>query len=433
MCMRSARALLGIVVFMVVACGDDDAEPVDSGPTADSEPPMMDTGEPSTPIEVGLMMAQTGELGFAFVGESGACSAAFAQINEGGGPMGRMLELTENHDTGSGDETIIAASVSELLTANVPAILGATSSGEAIAAIPELTGANMLFLSGAAGAPSVDDTDDNDLFFRTIPVATYSIGGTAGFLRLEGHNTLVVLAKDDTANAELGQGIADAFSAAGGTASVVNYTFEEGMAFDAAGVLAQATMNNPDAIVLSGFPMDAAAILNAWDPAAWTGQWMLGASLSGQAELLDLVGAEKMEGIAGIGHASPVGPRFDEFQRRFTAHNGEGLDSFAAFQAAWYDAAILLGLAMHQAGSLEGPAIRDALREVANSPGEEVSVLNAHEALAMIDAGMDINYVGITGDIEFDSTGNSPGRAGLSFYRDGALVQDRILVEGVDY
>jgi ABC-type branched-subunit amino acid transport system substrate-binding protein len=73
-----------------------------------------------------------------------------------------------------------------------------------------------------------------------------------------------------------------------------------------------------------------------------------------------------------------------------------------------YDAVYLIALAAQKAGSTDPTAIRDALRDVANSPGETVSpgTDGYKAALKLIADGKDINYEGAAGPVDMDKNGD---------------------------
>jgi len=73
-----------------------------------------------------------------------------------------------------------------------------------------------------------------------------------------------------------------------------------------------------------------------------------------------------------------------------------------------YDAVYLIALAAEKAGSTDSTAIRDALRDVANPPGEVVSpgTDGFKAALKLIADGKDINYEGAAGPVDMDKNGD---------------------------
>ena len=69
---------------------------------------------------------------------------------------------------------------------------------------------------------------------------------------------------------------------------------------------------------------------------------------------------------------------------------------------------MLLALAIEKAGEAEGTALRDAIREVANPPGERVGpgAEGLGRALELLRDGIDINYEGAAGPHDFDQFGD---------------------------
>ena len=87
-----------------------------------------------------------------------------------------------------------------------------------------------------------------------------------------------------------------------------------------------------------------------------------------------------------------------------------------------FDAAMILALAIEKAGSTDGPAIRDAMREVTNAPGEPVGPGDFAKAKELIAAGTDIDYQGAAGNHEFDENGDVSGIFEHWAVKDGAIV-----------
>ena len=73
---------------------------------------------------------------------------------------------------------------------------------------------------------------------------------------------------------------------------------------------------------------------------------------------------------------------------------------------------MLIALAAAKAGTTtDSVAIRDALRDVANPPGEVVGpgLAGIQKALSLIASGQDINYEGASGPVDFDENGDVSG------------------------
>ena len=64
------------------------------------------------------------------------------------------------------------------------------------------------------------------------------------------------------------------------------------------------------------------------------------------------------------------------------------------------------------AGNTDRTAIRNALREVANPPGEKILPGEWAKAKKLIAAGTDIDYEGVSGPQDFDNNGDVTGFIG---------------------
>ena len=86
-----------------------------------------------------------------------------------------------------------------------------------------------------------------------------------------------------------------------------------------------------------------------------------------------------------------------------------------------FDAGMLIALAIEKADSVEPVAIRDALREVANPEGEVVGPDDILRALELIRSGADVNYVGASGELDFDVYGDVSGTMEIWRIKDGVV------------
>jgi ABC-type branched-subunit amino acid transport system substrate-binding protein len=93
--------------------------------------------------------------------------------------------------------------------------------------------------------------------------------------------------------------------------------------------------------------------------------------------------------------------------------------------AETYDAVVLIALAAEKAGTTtSSAAIRDALRDIANPPGEIVGpgVDSIKRALYLIQEGKDINYEGAGGSQDFDANGDVISTIEIWKIEGGAIV-----------
>ena len=128
-------------------------------------------------------------------------------------------------------------------------------------------------------------------------------------------------------------------------------------------------------------------------------------------EILDGVGAEALEGmkgtapegaIAGLGETPTA--RSKVFSEALTKARGRGPET--GLEAGAYDSAICLCLAAEKAGSTQGTAIRDALRDVCGGYGEPFGPGGVAEALEAIRADRDVDFDGAGNAMEWNAVGD---------------------------
>ena len=96
--------------------------------------------------------------------------------------------------------------------------------------------------------------------------------------------------------------------------------------------------------------------------------------------------------------------------------------------AETYDAVVLVALAAEKAGTTtDSSLIRDALRDVANPPGEVVGpgVVGIARALELIRGGVDIDYEGAGGSQNFDANGDVISTIEVWKIENGEIVSQR--------
>ena len=73
-----------------------------------------------------------------------------------------------------------------------------------------------------------------------------------------------------------------------------------------------------------------------------------------------------------------------------------------------YDATIALALAAQAAGSLDGPAIRDHLRNIGSPPGQVVLGTSGGvaDALRLLAEGREVDYEGVATTLDWDENGD---------------------------
>jgi branched-chain amino acid transport system substrate-binding protein len=86
-----------------------------------------------------------------------------------------------------------------------------------------------------------------------------------------------------------------------------------------------------------------------------------------------------------------------------------GVDPNAVFSPQSYDAAFILALAIEKKKSATRDGLAQAVRDVSSPPGVTILPGEWAKAKAALAAGMDINYEGATGPVDFDKVGDVAG------------------------
>ncbi len=359
------------------------------------------------PIKIGALVGLTG--GLAPYGPSIADGAQMAvdTINAAGGVLGRQLELVIRDSGTSADVGRDAAS--KLIEIDgVQAIVGALSSGVTVAVSSVTIPAEVVLISPASTAPSVTALDDNDFVFRTVvpdSVQGVVLGRLAVFSNYK--NVSVVYVNND-----YGKGLADTFKATfeelGGMVTAMVPLEELKPSYR--GEVGIALIGDPDAIMMACYPVDGNKIIVEAVEAGYTGDFLLtdGMKGGGVAPGIACPSAEAGGVLEGsYGTVAARGYKADQFEADYTA-GGYGPTTIPYHDKA-YDAVMVIALAMVKSGETSGTAIRDNLRAVANPPGEVVYYDEWEKAVALLQAGKDINYQGAGGGVNFSPAGDVDG------------------------
>jgi len=354
-------------------------------------------------IPVGALMALTGALGPYGPPIANGAQLAVDQINAAGGVLGRPLELLIADTATSPDVGRTAAS--KLIEINgVCAIVGALSSGVTLAASSVTIPAEVPLISPASTAPSIPALNDNDFVFRTV-VSDEVQGVVMGEFAIEqGYRTASVI----YVNNDYGKGLADTFAAtfeAAGGRVLRSVPYEENKP-SYRGEVDSLLAGRPDVFVLVSYPVDGNKQIVEAVEAGYEGAFLFSDGMKGEgvAPGPACASASDPGPIEGAyGTVAAAGFRSDAFDRDFEAAFGP---SSVPYNYQAYDAVMLIALAIVHAGEASGPAIRDHLRAVANPPGEEVFYGDWARAIALLQAGEEINYQGVSGSVDFKENGD---------------------------
>ena len=372
------------------------------------------------PLIVGNLNTFTGSLSEFGPPLRNSIELAADHVNRAGGVQGASMVII-SRDTAVNPVQGVDAARALVDVQNVAAIVGALSSGVTVAVAQSVTvPKNTLMISGASTAPSISVLEDGDFLFRTTP-SDASQGVILARLAQElGYDTVGIMYINNAYGEGLANQFEESFTALGGT--VTAKVPHEDVQPTYASELDKATDGDPDALAVLSYTGQAAVYVREALEGGYADEFLFADGTKG-AEWIEGIDAwDALDGSMGTVQGSPGSPAKDAFLTSYT--ESFGFPPSHPFMAEHYDATVLVALAAAKAGSTtDSTAIRDALRDVANAPGEVVGPGRDEiaKALALISEGKDINYNGAGGDIEFDENGDVFGTIEIWTIMDGEI------------
>ncbi|THJ67906.1 amino acid ABC transporter substrate-binding protein [Arthrobacter echini] len=387
-----------------LACPESEgAEGQEQGERGDpAAVPASETTSPE-PLRLGSLLPTTGTLAFLGPPEIAGSQLAVNEINEAGGVLGQDVSITQR-DSGDTTTDIATQSVTDLLSQDVNAIVGAASSGVSKTVINQITGAGVVMFSPANTSPEFTDWDDDGLYWRTAPSDVLQ-GRTLGtYITTCGAQTVGMITLNDSYGTGLQSNIQETVEAAGGQV-VANEMFNTGDSQFSSQVDAIAAAA-PDAVVLISFD-EATSIVplliaSGIDPSTL---FMVDGNTSDYSEDLD---PGTLEGAQGTIPGPFAGTAFQDA----LATVDPDLTSLA-YAGEAYDAVNLIALAAEAAGSVEGADLAGELEAVSK---DGTKCFDFAGCVTLLRDGEDIDYDGISGPVAFDENGD-PTEAAIGIYR----------------
>ena len=373
-----------------------------------------ETEEPAAPAEqltlkIGTLLPQSGALAFLGPPEEAGVALAVQDINEA--DLGITVEAVYR-DSGDTTTDTATVSVTDLLSQDVTAIVGAASSGVSKTVIDQIVAAGVVQFSPANTSPDFTTYDDDNLYWRTAPSDLLQGEVLGNLIAEDAAATLGMLVLNDAYGTGLAGALRATFEAAGGEV-VAEELFNEGDAsFDAQ--VSALTAAAPDAIAVITFDQ-AKVVVPALVGAGYPGSqlYFVDGNLANYSADFE---AGLVEGAKGTLPGLDIAT-LGNFQERLLEVDPE-LTEFS-YSAESYDAVILLALAALAAGSTEGADIAAKLQEVSGGSGDgEKATDFASAAQIILDSGV-VDYDGVSGPVTFDENGD-PTEATIGVYQYGA-------------
>ena len=368
----------------------------------------VETVEGAHPLVIGQLNALTGSLSYSSLSLRNASVLAADHVNLAGG-IGTAPVVVVSRDTAGDPVRGVEAARALVDVEGAAAILGARNSSVTMS-VAELVTApgRRLQVSSVSTSPLITALEDDDFLFRTVVSDAAQGVVLARLAREQGHDTAGVMHIDNAYGRGLADQFEETFTSLGGTVTgkipheddQPTYTSE----------LERATAAAPDVLVTISYPGQAEVYLRESLEGGYSDRFLFVDAVK-SPEMIEAVGWDVLEGTLGTAAGSPSTPQSGAFTSDYFDTYGTELPTHPLI-AQTYDAVVLIALAAAKAGSTtDSEAIRDALRSVANPPGEVVGpgVDGIRRALALIAEGEDINYEGASGPVDLDERGDVAG------------------------
>ena len=376
---------------------------VNPGETIDiSADPDGDKMTASGPARIGTLLDATGGLATYGPPIQTAVDLAVQLVNAAGGVNGTELQVV-HRDSGTSEQIATDAASALVNIDGIGGIVGSLSSGVTLAVAQSQTiPGRAVMISPASTSPTLSILDDNDFLFRTT-VSDALQGVVAAQLAHQlDFDNVATLYINNPYGEGLTRNFADAMKDRGRTVSE-QVAIESGQPSYLA-ELRRAAGSGATVLMAIAYPESAGVFLREAVESGLFEQFLFVDGTKSQ-EMFDELGGTAFEGAYGTAPGAPAtNPNtqtFKELYSSMTEGNPEAL-----FISEGFDAAVLLALAIELADSADGPAIKDALRRVANPPGTQVGPGDIARALELIRSGQDIDYEGAAGSQDFDEQGD---------------------------
>ena len=353
----------------------------------------------TTPLRIGLLLNFTGSRE-ASEDRKQAFYLAIRHVNEGGGVLGMNVESVVADAT---QDPSVAEVVAQHLVEveGINALVGPNASSAALPISQSISGTlGIPTISPSATSPQLTEVDDNGYFFRTALSDAAQGPVLARVTRDRGFDNVGLIYQDDA----YGQGLAATFGESwDGTLRAVSVDKSQTSYLSE---LAQSAEAGAQALVVIAFEGQALSIVREAIDEGIYSQFVFGDAAKRES-LVREIGGDKLGDMYGTAGASPPdNAATAEWEAAFIAEYGEL--PVLAYVKETYDAVIALALAAQAAGSVDGAAIRDHLREIAGPPGRTVpgTPKGVADGLSLLAQGQEIDFDGASGTLDWDDNGD---------------------------
>ena len=403
---RNARTRFWVILLaaltglLVIASGCDRSSGGSSvGSSAGTSDRTSGEQTATTPLKIGLLLNFTGSPE-ASADRKRAFDLAIRHVNDGGGVFGMAVEGV-SADATQDPSVAVEAARNLVEVEGVHAIVGPNASSAALPISQSVSATlGIPTISPSATSPQLTDVEDNGYFFRTALSDAAQGPVLAQVTRGRGFDNVGLIYQDDA----YGKGLAAAFEESwnGKLRAVSVDTAQTSYLSE----LAQSADAGAQALVVIAFEGQALSIVREAIDEGTYSRFVFGDAAK-RVSLVREIGGEKLGGMNGTaGGSAPGNAATADWEAAFIAVYGEL--PVLAYVKETYDAAVALTFAAQAAGSADGAAIRDRLREIAGPPGGTVlgTPAGVADGLSLLAEGREIDFDGAASTLDWDENGD---------------------------
>ena len=432
-------AVLGAASLALAGCSSDKSDDSSSSGstsgasaattsvTTDCTPEQAKAGAtPSTEaLRIGTLLPDTGSLSFLGPPMVAGTQLGVNDVNAAGGVLGQPVQLIPGD---SGDTTTDTANttVDRELAAGTQVIVGAASSSVSLKVIDKIASAGVVMFSPANTSDQFVCYPDKGMYFRTAPTDVLQAQAVAQLISDDGGQRVAIMALNDPYGTGLADNIEKNLIDSGVPSDQIEKIIYDPNAQSFNSEVDQVKNFNPDAVALVGFEESAKIITRMHEVGIGPSDGMAMYGVDGNMgnALGESVAKPLLDTMQGTTPLTDVGAAF---QDRLKAVNPTLIDFNYAGES--YDAVVISALAAEQAKSTAGTDIAANINSVTEGGTKCTSYV---ECLPLVKAGTDIDYDGITGELDFNDSGEpSIGSYGkLKFGPENTLTTEGFVVVG---
>jgi branched-chain amino acid transport system substrate-binding protein len=373
-------------------------------------------------LRLGVVTSMTGGLQEFGPTTLNGINVAVEEVNAAGGVLGGKLEIVVGDDQTT-PHVGVAAAKKLIEVDRVSGIIGSLSSGVTIPIAQSVTSvAGVPQISTASTSPVITTLKDDDFLFRTVPTDAVQGVALAQLVREKKVKDVAIVFVNNDYGRGLAQSFSDAFQKIGGkvTASV---SYEEKQA-SYRGELQRAAKGKSAHLLLIAYPQDGIPIVRQSLEGGLFTRFIFTDGMK-STDMLGAIGAKFLEGSFGTAPEA-AGEGQDRFRKAYEKRFGAMPPR--PFIDSAYDATMIFALAATKAKSNSPRQLRDAIRQVANAPGERILPGEFAKAKKLLEGGKDVHYIGAAGPQDFDKHGDVAGTYAHWEIEKGKIVTRRVFV-----